>query len=64
MLQHFLQETDTADGLPLDPPGLTVSRVVTPVPLGAGLRELFLHFGVNHADQVVQLGCDFVVSFL
>ena len=64
MLQDLLQETDTADGLRLDPPCFTVSRILTQVPLGAGFREVVLHLGVDLVDQVLQLGCNLVVSLL
>ena len=62
MLQDFLQETDAADGLPLDAPGLAISRIVAPVSLGAGLREVIGHLGVNLFNQMLQLGGNLVVS--
>ena len=64
MLQDLLQETDTADGLRLDPPCFTVACILTQVPLGASLREVVLHLGVNLVDKMLQLGCNLVVSLL
>ena len=64
MLQDLLQETDAADGLSLYPPCFTVSRILAQVPLGAGLREVVLHFGVNLVDKMLQLGRNLVVSLL
>ena len=64
MLQDFLQKADPADGLRLDPPRFAVSGIVAPVPLGAGLRELVLHLGIDLAYQMLQLGGNLVVSLL
>ena len=62
MLQNLLQETDAADGFPLDAPCFTVSGILTAVSLGAGFREVFLHFGVHLFNEVLQLGGNLVVS--
>ena len=64
MFQDFLQETDTADGLRLDPPCFAVSGILAQVPLGACLREVVLHLGVNYAHKMLQLGCNLIVSLL
>ena len=32
------------------------------VPLGASLREVLLHLGIDHVDKVLQLGRNLVVS--
>ena len=63
VLQNTLQETDTADGLPLDAPGFTVARIVAPVPLGAGLRKVVRHLGVHLVYKMLQLRGNLVVSF-
>ena len=64
ILQDFLQETDTADGFHLVPPGLPIARILAQVPLGARLYEIILHAGINLVDQAIQLGCNLVVSLL
>ena len=64
MLQDLLQETDTADGLRLDAPRFTVSRIFAQIPLGPGLREVVLHLGINLVDKMLQLGRNLVVSLL
>ena len=47
MLQDLLQETDPAAGFRLVPPGFAVSCIIASVPLGAGLREVVRHLGIN-----------------
>ena len=64
MLQYLLQETDTADGLRLDPPGFAVSRILAQVTLGAGLREIVLHLGINHVDELLQLSGNLIIPLL
>ena len=64
MLQDLLQETDPADGLPVHPPRFTVSRIIAPVSLGAGLREVVRHLRINLVDQMLQLRGYLVVSLL
>jgi hypothetical protein len=64
MFQNLLQEADAADGLRLPPPSFAVSRILAPVSLCAGLRNLIPHLRIDHADKMIQLGRNFVVSFL
>ena len=64
MLQNPLQETDPADGPGLFPPCLTVSCILTPVSLCAGLGEVLPHLGIDHVDKMIQLGRNLVVSLL
>ena len=56
MLQYLLQEADAADGLPLEPPGFTVSRIVAPVSLGTGLRQVIPHLGIDLFNEMLQFG--------
>ena len=62
MVQNLLQETDTADGLRLESPRFTVSRILAAVALRTCLREVLPYIRVDHIDKVVQLGHDLVVS--
>ena len=62
MVQDLLQETDTADCLSLFPPCFTLSRILAPIPLRAGLCDIFPHFRIDHVDKVLQLGRNLVVS--
>ena len=52
MLQNLLQETDTADSLPLDAPGFPVARIVAPVTLRTHLGNFLGHLGVNVLDKM------------
>ena len=63
ILQDLLQETDAADGLGLPAPCFTVSGILTPVSLRTGLGHHFAYLRVDHADKVIQLGRNLVVSF-
>lgn len=64
MLQDFLKEANAADGFRLDTSRFTVSRVFAQVPLGTSFRKVFFHLGVNHVYEIVQLGCNLLVSLL
>ena len=64
IIQDLLKETDTADGLRLHSPCFTISRIIASVSLGASLRKVVLHLGVDHLDKVLKLGCNLVVTLL
>ena len=62
MFHNFLQESDTADGLRLPAPRFTVTGILAPVTLSAGLRHLVPDFGIDHGDKVIQLSRDLIIS--
>ena len=64
VLQNLLQEADTAYGLRLPAPCLTVTRIFAPVALSASLRNSPTHLWIDHTDKVIQLGRYLVVSLL
>ena len=64
IIQNLLQETYTADCLRLPASRFTITCILAPVPLCAGLCDLFTHLGVDHADKMIQLGRNLVISLL
>ena len=64
MLEHLLQETDTAYGLALGSPRCAVFEILAQVSLGTGFGQLVPDPWIFHVDEIVEFGGNLVVSFL